>query len=84
MVLLSKTVERTVSVRGIELNEMFYARDELFALRAELAANNLPADKLTVRYNPWDLGTIWVLNPVKRHYLPAVAVDAAMQGLTEY
>ncbi len=84
VVLLSKTVERTVSVRGIELNGMFYAGDELFALRAELAANNLPADKLTVRYNPWDLGTIWVLNPVNRHYLPAVAVDDAMQGLTEY
>lgn len=84
VVLLSKTVERTLSVRGIELNGMFYAGDELFALRAELAANNHPADKLTVRYNPWDLGTIWVLNPVNRHYLQAVAVDAAMQGLTEY
>ena len=69
VVLLSKTVERTLSVRGIELNGMFYISDELFALRAELAANNLPADKLTVRYNPWDLGAIWVLNPVNRHYL---------------
>lgn len=29
-------------------------------------------------------GQLWVLNPVDRHYLPAVAVDAAMQGLTEY
>jgi putative transposase len=84
VVLLSKTVERALSVRGIELNGMFYISDELFALRAELAANNLPADKLTVRYNPWDLGSIWVLNPVNRNYLPAVAVDAVMQGLTEY
>lgn len=84
VVLLSKTVERTLSVRGIELNGMFYVSDELFALRAELAANNVPADKLRVRYNPWDLGAIWVLNPVSQRYLSACAVDVAMQGLTEY
>jgi len=84
LVLLAKSVERSLTVRGIELGGMFYASDELMALRATLAANNLPADRLTVRYNPWDLGAIWVLNPLDRSYLQAAAVDAALQGLTEY
>ena len=41
VVLLSKSTERSLSVRGIELAGMFYLSDELAALRAELAANNL-------------------------------------------
>jgi putative transposase len=84
IVLLSKTAERSLSVRGIELLGMFYLSDELAALRAELAASNLSADKLTVRWNPWDLGSIWVLNPVSRTYLKAVAADPSVHGLTEY
>lgn len=84
VVLLSKTTERSLSVRGIELAGMFYLSDELAALRAELAANNFSADRLTVRYNPWDLGTIWVLNPVSKTYLKATAVDASVHGLTAY
>jgi len=84
VVLLAKTAERSLSVRGIELHGMFYASDELFALRSELAAANLPLDKLTVRYNPWDLGSVWIVNPVTKQYLQALAVDSAMNGLTEY
>jgi putative transposase len=53
-------------------------------LRAELAAHNLNADRLTVRYNPWDLGAVWVLNPINRRYLKASSVDSALIGLTEY
>lgn len=84
VVLLSKSTERSLTVRGIELAGMFYLSDELAALRAELAANNLPADKLTVRYNPWDLGTVWILNPLSQSYLKAAAVDPSVQGLTTY
>lgn len=84
LVLLSKTVERSLSARGIELSGMFYTSDELMALRAELAAHNLSADRLTVRYNPWDLGAVWVLNPINRRYLKASSVDSALIGLTEY
>ena len=36
---------------------MFYSSSELMALRAELAAKNINSDRLTVRYNPWDLGS---------------------------
>ena len=61
--LLAKRVDATLSARGIEIGGMFYMSDELMALRAELAANNLNADQLQVRYNPWDLGQVWVLNP---------------------
>ena len=84
VVLLSKSTERSLSVRGIELAGMFYLSDELAALRAELAANNLSADRLSVRYNPWDLGSVWVLNPVTRSYLQVPAVDPALRGLTSY
>lgn len=84
LVLLSKSTERSLSVRGIELAGMFYQSDELAALRAQLAANNLAADRLSVRFNPWDLGSIWVLHPVTRTYLLASAVDQSVQGLTIY
>jgi hypothetical protein len=84
VVLLSKSTERSLSVRGIELAGMFYLSDELAALRAELAANNLSADRLSVRYNPWDLGWVWVLNPVTRIHLQVPAVDPALRGLTSY
>ena len=66
LVLLSKRVARTLSARGIELGGMFYTSDELLALRAELAAQNLSTDRLQVRYNPWDLGAVWVLNPLSK------------------
>ena len=84
LVLLSKTVERSLSARGIELAGMFYTSNDLMGLRAELAANNINSDRLTVRYNPWDLGFVWVLNPIDRRYLKASAVDSAVMGMTEY
>ena len=84
VVLLAKCVERNLSARGIEVGGMFYLSDELMSLRAELAANNLSSDHLHVRYNPWDLGKIWVLNPLDKRYLAAEAVDSALRGLTEY
>lgn len=69
VVLLSKRVARTLSNRGIELNDMFYSSDELMALRAELAANNLATNRFQIRYNPWNLGHAWVLNPLDNRYL---------------
>ncbi len=54
------------------------------ALRAEMAAHNVSVDRLSVRYNPWDLGEVWVLNPVDNRYLKAIAVDPAMKGMTAY
>jgi putative transposase len=84
LVLLSKRADRTLSPRGIELGCMFYTSDELMALRSELASHNLDADRVAVRYNPWDLGDVWVLNPIDNAYLKAPAVDPAMKGMTEY
>jgi hypothetical protein len=82
--LLAKTTERSLSSRGIELRGMFYMSDEVMALRAQLAAQNLSTDRLTIRYNPWDIGAIWVLNPQDRRYLKASSVDSALCGMTEY
>jgi hypothetical protein len=63
---------------------MFYSSPELLALRAELAAKNLTTEGLTVRCNPWDLGAVWVLDPVTSRYLKVTAIDSALQGMTEY
>jgi putative transposase len=84
LVLLAKHADRTLSARGIELGGMFYTSDDLMALRAEMAAHNVAVDRLSIRYNPWDLGEVWVLNPVDNHYLKAIAVDPAMKGMTAY
>jgi putative transposase len=84
LVLLARRAERTLTVRGIELGGMFYCSDELMALRSEFAANNLNADRLSIRYNPWDLGRVWVVNPLDGTFLEAPAVDPAMNGMTEY
>ena len=84
VVLLAKTTERSLSSRGIELRGMFYMSDDVMALRAQLAAQNLSTDRLTIRYNPWDLGAIWVLNPQDRRYIKATSVDSALCGMTEY
>jgi len=84
LVLLAKHADRTLSARGIELGGMFYTSDDLMALRSEMAAHNVHVDRLSIRYNPWDLGEVWVLNPVDNRYLKAMAVDPAMKGMTAY
>ena len=84
LVLLAKHADRTLSARGIELGGMFYTSDDLMALRAEMAAHNITVDRLSVRYNPWDLGEVWVLNPVDSRYIKATAVDPAMKNMTAY
>ena len=84
LVLLSKRAERTLSPRGIELGGMFYTSDDLMALRSELAGHNVDSNRVTVRYNPWDLGDVWVLSPIDGAYLKASAIDSAMKGMTEY
>ncbi len=81
LVLLAKHADRTLSARGIELGGIFYTSDDLMALRAEMAAHNVDVDRLSIRYNPWDLGEVWVLNPVDNRYLKATAVDPAMKGM---
>ena len=84
IVLLSKRTERTLSTRGIELGGMFYTSHVLMALRPELAANNVDSNRLTVRYNPWNLGTVWVLHPITGKYIKASAADSTLEGMTEY
>ncbi len=84
LVLIARRAERTLTTRGIELGGMFYTSDDLMALRAEMAAANYHIDRLSVRYNPWDLGAVWVVSPVDGSFLQATAIDSVMQGMTEY
>jgi len=84
IVLLAKRAERSLTTRGIELGGMLYSSDELMALRAELAVNNGSENRVVVRYNPWDLGEIWVFNKLEKNYIRAAAMDPAMKGMNEY
>jgi putative transposase len=84
VVMLAKRVDRVLSPRGIELSGMFYTSDELMALRAELASGNDHGGRVQVRFNPWDLGDVWVRNPVDGTYVKAAAIDTAMRGMTAY
>ena len=84
LVLLAKRAERTLTTRGIELGGMLYCSDDLMALRAELAVNNGSENRVVVRYNPWDLGELWVFNKLENNYLKAAAMDSAMKGMNEY
>ena len=88
LVLLSKTVERALTARGIELSGLFCTSNDLMALRAELAANNINSDRLTMRYNPWDLGSrakSCQQSNVPRHARPApVACAGQIYCLTRF
>ncbi len=84
LVLLSKRAERTLTTRGIELGGMFYTSDDLMGLRSQIAATNRQVNRLSVRYNPWDLGAVWLVSPIDGTFLEARAVDPVMKGMTEY
>ncbi len=60
------TRDRTVSLRreGVRLNHIFYNSDELDAerLSADFAAKS-PKGKVLMRYDPADLGCVWVRLP---------------------
>ncbi len=58
IVLLSKVEYRVPSKHGIELNYLFYNSNELQDLRAMN-----PGVKLPTRYDPDELGRIWVTEP---------------------
>ncbi len=84
VVLLAKRVDRTLSRRGIELFGAFYNSDELMAWRADMAANNRKMDRIQIRYTPSDMGHVWALSPLDNRYIKVPAMDAAMQGMTEF
>lgn len=80
-VALGYTEERTVSARGIELDNLFYNDDELAMLRRTLDSRK----KFIIKRNPSDLSLIHVYDEKHDKYLPVPAIDQEYtSGLTLY
>lgn len=77
---LSKVCQRAVHHYGVEIMGLRYNSHELASLRRR----NRRDQRFTVKYDPADLGSIWVLDPKSRTYITVPAVDAAYAaGLSE-
>ncbi len=69
-VLLGRMAYRNVSPHGIQLFGLFYNAPELSKLRLELKG-----EKTRVKYDPADLGKLFVFDPVNNIYLEARALE---------
>lgn len=77
-----KTARRSLRSYGVELLGLYFASDELSALRRHLERSQYYAGssdrkdrRLLIKYNPLDLGRLWVLDPIAGLYVEAKAVD---------
>ncbi|MCA9933746.1 MAG: DDE-type integrase/transposase/recombinase [Ardenticatenaceae bacterium] len=73
-VLLGRTQDRKIWHYGVDLFGLRYNCDDLSVIRT-----NLKKEKAKIKYDPADLSSVHVLNPVTREYLevPALATDYA-------
>jgi hypothetical protein len=84
---LGRSTRRIVHPYGIEFNVLYYNCDELSLIRRATEhddKSNCASDLYTdphyekdgayLKYNPIDIGTIWVLNPIDRIYQPVPAI----------
>lgn len=70
-VLLGYVAERVVSASGVEMVGLYYNDDQLVPIRSGLKKG----DKVKIKYDPTDLGMIYVLDARNGRYLPIPAVD---------
>lgn len=77
--LLGCVEHRAISAKGIELHSIFYNDERLAGLRRTLK----PGEKVTVKYDPANLGHIYVADIKKGEYVPVPAVNHVYaEGLT--
>ncbi|MCY1206172.1 Integrase core domain protein [compost metagenome] len=77
-VYLGRSEVRKLGRNGIQINSLFYASDELQHIRG-----NKRTVKVTVRFDPDDLGTIYVLDEERKQYIAVPCTDSAYaSGLT--
>lgn len=77
-----RTQRRSLHPYGIELYGLIYASEQLSALRQHIEQNARHisrgggdvAKDLLVKYDPRDMGRVWVLDPITNTYLAADAV----------
>jgi putative transposase len=80
-VLLGKVVYRVVTREGVELFGLFYNDERLGEIRQQLRDGK----KAMVKYDPTDLGQVYVADPESGDYITARAVDYEYSlGLSEY
>ena len=83
--LLSKRAKRTLTARGIELGGMFYASDELMALRSQLCGQQSPGrSPFHPLQTPGTWGRFGPSAPWMDAFVLASAIDPVMKGMTEY
>lgn len=87
--LLPTVKERTIqATKGIAFNKTQYTSMELMRLRAKLFGKinhkkNFKSPTIKFRWNPDDLGYIWVLDPDTKEYFQVWTNDKGYHGLTE-
>ena len=79
-VLIGATVERTVTRRGIEFENLTYNSSELARLRSELKSSST---RTKVKYDPTDLSRVYVLDSANCRFIEVPALHQEYtQGLT--
>ena len=89
-VLVGAMEKRVISRKGVELNGLYYNSPELARLRSNYEPEDnrrkdgkRPREKATIKYDPTDLSTIYVLDPTTHEFLEVPAVNQEYtQGLT--
>ncbi|MGO4328764.1 transposase [Cupriavidus sp. M-11] len=77
-VYLGRVAEPTLDRNGIRINSLQYVSDELQSIRSDRKSM-----KVTIRFDPDDLGTIYVLDPHRQEYISAPCTDPEYaNGLT--
>lgn len=78
-IVLGYETERTIQRYGIELHGIKYNSEKLSHLRRNYQAGN----KVKIKYNPSDLGLIWVYDPVQHVRIPVRSLNPEYaDGLT--
>ena len=70
---LGQIDQRIIGNRGIEFKGLFYNSRELSTLRRKLP----PRQKVTIKYMPDDIGSIYVRDPLSADYVLVPALDQA-------
>lgn len=78
-IITCKQAIRMLSHKGIELNNLFYKEDFLFELRRR----NINNYQVSIRYDPMDLGYIWVLDEINNEFLKVSCTTRGTNGLSE-
>ena len=89
-VLVGAMEKRVISRKGVELYGLYYNSPELARLRSHYEPEDnrrkdgkRPREKATIKYDPTDLSTIYVLDPTTHEFLEVPAVNQEYtQGLT--